>query len=58
MRLGCAALFVLLLTTSAAADIRDLVGRPIIDVRIEVGGAFSSDPSVLQLVETRIGEPL
>lgn len=58
MRVACAALLVLLLTSPAAADIRDLVGRPIVDVHVEVGGVVSVDPSVLQLVETRIGEPL
>lgn len=40
----------------ALADIRDLLGRPILSVRVEVDGAPYDEPSVLQLFETRVGE--
>jgi outer membrane protein insertion porin family len=42
----------------AQAEITPLLGRILADVRIEVGGAVSSDAALLQLVETRVGEPL
>ncbi len=49
---------VLLLVAPARADVRDYVGRPLADVRVELAGAPFADPSVLQLIETRVGEPL
>ena len=58
MKVSVAALLAILVSAQAAADIRDLLGRTILDVRVEVGGAPYRDPSVLQLFETRIGEPL
>jgi outer membrane protein assembly complex protein YaeT len=42
----------------AAADVRDFLGRPLADLRVELGGQPLTDPAVLQLIETRIGEPL
>jgi outer membrane protein insertion porin family len=51
------ALLLCLLTGAPHEDIRDLLGRTIVDVRVEVAGAPYADPSVLQLFETRIGEP-
>lgn len=57
MRRVAAALALWLIAAPAAADVRDFLGRTIVDVRVEVGGALSFDESVLQLFETRIGEP-
>jgi outer membrane protein assembly factor BamA len=54
----CVALCVLLISTNAAADVRDYVGHLLVDVRVEVGGAPYADPAVLQLIETRVGERL
>jgi outer membrane protein assembly complex protein YaeT len=34
------------------------VGRPLADVRVELGGVAFTDATVLQLIETRVGEPL
>jgi outer membrane protein insertion porin family len=42
----------------AAADVSDYIGRTITDVRVEVGGMPFSDRSVLQLIETRVGDVL
>jgi outer membrane protein assembly complex protein YaeT len=53
-----ALLLTLLPGTAAGADVRDFVGRPLVDVRVEVAGAEYTDPTVLQLIETRVGEPL
>jgi outer membrane protein assembly factor BamA len=53
-----AATLAFLVATPSAADIRDFLGRTILDVRVEVAGAPYTDSSVLQLFETRIGEPL
>ena len=44
--------------TPAAADVRDFLGRPLADVRVEVGGQPLVDPAVVQLIETRVGEAL
>ena len=49
---------VLLISTNASADVRDFLGRMLVDVRVEVAGAPYTEPSVLQLIETRVGEPL
>jgi outer membrane protein insertion porin family len=48
----------LLVATPADADVRDFVGRRVVDVRVELGTVPLVEPSVLQLVETRVGEPL
>ena len=45
-----------LLAATAGAQTPDLQGRLIVDVRVEVGGAPYTEPSVLQLIETRAGE--
>ena len=45
-------------TRRGYADVRDFLGRPLADVRVEVGGRRYTEPSVLQLIETRVGEPL
>ena len=48
----------LLAAVPARADVRDFLGRPLADVRVEASGTPFLDPTVLQLVETRVGEPL
>lgn len=53
-----AALATLLIATAATADVRDYIGKTVADVRVEVGGAPYEEPGVLQLIETRVGEPL
>jgi outer membrane protein assembly factor BamA len=42
----------------AVADVSDYIGRMITDVRVEVGGQPFADRSVLQLIETRVGDVL
>jgi outer membrane protein assembly complex protein YaeT len=42
----------------AAADIADYVGKPLADVRVELGGLPFSEAAVLELIQTRVGEPL
>lgn len=56
--LAASAMALLVAARPAAADVRDYLGRPLADVRVEVGGQPLTDPSVLQLIETRVGEPL
>jgi outer membrane protein insertion porin family len=58
LKVCIAAIVAFLVATPSAADIRDLLGRTILDVRVEVAGVPYTDSSVLQLFETRIGEPL
>jgi outer membrane protein assembly factor BamA len=53
-----AGLFSLLAATAAVADVRDFIGKRLVDVRVEVGGVAYTEPSVLQLIETEVGEPL
>jgi outer membrane protein insertion porin family len=53
-----AALCLILNVAPVVADVRDFVGKILADVRVEVGGAPYSEPSVLQLIETQVGEPL
>jgi outer membrane protein assembly complex protein YaeT len=53
-----AGLALFLSAASATADVRDYLGRLIVDVRVEVAGAPYTEPSVLQLIETRVGEAL
>lgn len=48
----------LLQTANAFADVQDFLGKTLVDVRVEVGGVLYSEPSILQLIETRVGEPL
>lgn len=55
---ACSGLLLLVLVTPVEADVRDFIGRPLADVRVEMGGAPFADPTVLQLVETRVGELL
>ena len=55
----CAALWRSSLPPSPAdADVTAYLGRPLADVRVEVAGAPFNDATVLQLIETRVGEPL
>lgn len=58
LRLLGAWCLVLLPVTPVRADVRDFVGRPLADVRVELAGVPFAEPSVLQLIETRVGEPL
>ena len=53
-----ALLVVLLNAAPAAADINEYLGRTVLDVRVEVGGVLIADRSVVQLVGTRVGQPL
>lgn len=46
------------LLTAGAATARQYLGQTIGDVRVEVAGVALTDPGVIELVETRIGEPL
>ena len=42
----------------AHADVADYVGKPIASVRLVVEGRDTTDPALLQVVETRAGTPL
>ena len=45
-------------TAAAQAPAAKYVGRPIEDLRVQVEGAPAADPALLDLIETRAGEPL
>jgi outer membrane protein insertion porin family len=46
------------LLAAGTASARQYVGRTVADVRVEVSGVPLTDPAVIELIETRIGEPL
>jgi len=48
----------LLLGVTAGGAAGQHLGRTIADVRVEVAGVALTDPAVVELIETRIGEPL
>ncbi|MGE0815041.1 MAG: POTRA domain-containing protein [Vicinamibacterales bacterium] len=61
MRGLLAAVFALAAALPAAAsgaDVSSLLGRRVTDVKLDVDGAPVGDRSVVDLVETRVGEPL
>ena len=43
---------------AARADVADFVGKPIASVRLVIEGREASDPTLVQVVETRVGTPL
>ena len=52
------AAFVMWLPNPVWAEQAPYLGRTITDVRVEMAGIPVSDTNVLQLIETRVGEPL
>ncbi|MBY0493653.1 MAG: BamA/TamA family outer membrane protein [Cyanobacteria bacterium] len=47
-----------LLVALAGADPQEYLGKTIVDVRVEIAGVPAVDAGVIELVETRVGEPL
>lgn len=45
-------------TPAAARDVQQFLGKTITDVRVVVAGIAINEPGVLELIETRVGEPL
>jgi outer membrane protein assembly factor BamA len=43
---------------AAGADIGDYLGKPVASVRLAAEGRDTTDPKLLQMVETRVGRPL
>ena len=56
--IACAGTALLIVTSAAAAEIDEYVGRPVVDVTLVRDGCPLRDPSVLELVETEVGFPL
>jgi outer membrane protein insertion porin family len=48
----------LLAPSASRADVADYVGKPIASVRLVIEGRDTTDPALLQVVETRAGTPL
>jgi outer membrane protein insertion porin family len=55
--LAVLAVFVLA-AAPAHADVADFVGKQLADVRVEIGGRPLADAAILQLIQTRVGDPL
>jgi outer membrane protein assembly factor BamA len=49
---------VLAVPSVAAQDVSALLGRRVTDVRLDAGGTAVADRTVVDLIETRLGEPL
>lgn len=47
-----------LLAGPNAADVQDVIGQNIADVRVEIAGRPATESALLELIETRVGEPL
>ncbi|HUU33467.1 MAG TPA: POTRA domain-containing protein, partial [Vicinamibacterales bacterium] len=58
MRAACLFVALMTMTAPAAAQVPQLLGRRVTDVRLEADGAPVIDREVLALVETRSGDPL
>lgn len=58
LRLWTALALVAAAARPAAADIGELLGRRVIDVRVEAGGVTVTERGVIALVETTLGDPL
>ena len=54
MRSACIAIFLMIAATATAQHLR----RTITDVRVEIAGLEVADANVLNLIETRVGDPL
>ena len=53
-----AVVMTVLLLAAGTASARQYVGQTVADVRVTVGGVPLTEPAVIDLIETRIGEPL
>jgi outer membrane protein insertion porin family len=53
-----AGLAVLASVHPASADVADFIGKPLADVRVELAGQPFTEQSVLELIQTRVGELL
>jgi outer membrane protein insertion porin family len=58
LRAALAAACLVLIASPAVSDVVDYIGKPIGAVHIELEGQESTDPKLLAVVETRIGQPL
>jgi outer membrane protein insertion porin family len=56
--LASALIAMLGIASTARADVPDFVGKRLVDVRVEIGGQPIEDEDILELIETRLGEPL
>ena len=50
--------FCILHLTAAPAAAQDFIGQPIVEIVVEQEGERVTDPAILNLVETRVGQPL
>jgi outer membrane protein assembly factor BamA len=55
---GCLLVQALLRPATSAAEISDFIGRPVATLRLVLDGRETTDPTLLQLVETQVGRPL
>ena len=53
-----AGMLIVSVPAAAAADIGDYLGKPVTSVRLAADGRDTTDPKLLQMIETRVGRPL
>jgi outer membrane protein insertion porin family len=51
-------LFVLLFANNAHAAVTDYIGKPVVEVRLQLKGAALQNPELAEIIETRTGAPL
>jgi hypothetical protein len=51
-------MWLLIAALLTGADVTQFLGRTITDVRVEISGVPVTDPGLLELIETRVAEPL
>ena len=52
-----AGMLIVSVPAAAAADVGDYLGRPVTSVRLAADGRDTTDPKLLQMIETRVGRP-
>ena len=53
-----AGMLIVFAPAAASADIGDYLGKPVASVRLAADGRDTTDPKLLEMVETRVGRPL
>ena len=53
-----AGMLIVFAPAAAGADIGDYLGKPVASVRLAAEGRDTTDPKLLEMVETRVGRPL
>jgi outer membrane protein insertion porin family len=50
--------FLLLFASTAHAAVADYLGKPVVEIQLQLNGTAMRDPALLEIIETRAGAPL